>query len=182
MEGLVTLLDKRLSAQVEAAWDELHQRCGIEHPIIGPAPHFSWHVAWAYDLPELEPALRKLAASQPVFRLNSTGLGLFSGSPQWVLYIPVIKTREMIGLHARLWKMAERFAERAVPYYMPAVWQPHITLAMLPAHEDDNGARLGQAVELFAGRSFDWEIRVDNLAVLSESEGRCFHIPFGGKQ
>jgi len=65
-------------------------------------------------------------------------------------------------------------------YYTPDAWMPHITLP----HGDVTPTRLRCAIDKLACQDFDWEIRVDNLALVyqeDEKQGQLkYRMPFVG--
>ena len=161
MNGVVSLLDSAHDHAVRNLWAELAERLGLAGIAITPYPHFSYHVAQAYDDMQLDVALRDVARRTEPFRVQTTGLGVFTGELP-VLYLPVVRTRELSSLHGELWKAISPLASGAVSYYRPATWMPHITLA----HGDLTAARLPDVISLLGSRMFDWEISIDNFATL----------------
>src|SRR5947209_8511347 len=87
MQGVVSLLDDRHYARVEAIWEELGQKFDVRGMYVVTYPHFSFQVAEQYDDGACETALRELAARTRPFRVRTAGLGVFTvASP--ILYIP----------------------------------------------------------------------------------------------
>ena len=164
MHGVVSLLDDEHVRMVEGLWAELAETFGVRGVSVTPYPHFSYHVAGRYDLGPLEATLRRLARTTAPFRVMTSGLGVFTGGRP-VLYVPVARTAELSRLHDGLWHEVSRAAAGIVEYYRPEAWFPHITLA----HGDLGVEELGQIVRAFGGRSFDWEIAIDNLALIYDT-------------
>jgi 2'-5' RNA ligase len=151
---------------VQSLWDELEVGCGLTGIKITPIPHFSWQIAEDYNFPELQHALTELGASLPPCVVHTTGLGVFSGSRP-VLYIPVVRDQMMTMMHARIWQAVKDLGTNISQYYAPDLWLPHITLGYGDMQPDE----LLCALHRLAHRSFDWEIRVDTLALVVQNEG-----------
>jgi 2'-5' RNA ligase len=166
MNGIASLLDTPATERVKRLWQELEVRCGLTGVKITPFPHFSWQVAEGYDIPALETVLQEIVRETKPFRVRTTGLGLFTGDSP-IIYIPLVKDRELLEFHARLWDATRSSVISAHPYYSPEAWVPHITLA----YGDVNADNLGCAMHFLAAQSFDWEIQVDNLVFIAQSEG-----------
>jgi len=165
MFGIVSLLAEPYYSMVEQLWRELELDCGLEGIKVTPIPHFSWHVARAYDLESLRPVLQDIAAAAQPFHIRTTGLGLFSG-PKPVVFINVVNTPEMLRLHKLVWERTRPYAHDISPFYAPQSWIPHITLA----HNDLNWSVLSCAIQKLAYQTFDWEIQVSSISVISQAQ------------
>lgn len=176
--AVVSLLGAPHYGHVEQLWTELKERCGVAGIYETPFPHVSYHVAAGYDLPKLTGVLRRFAGRFAPFRIRTTGLGIFSG-PGPVVYIPVVRGPGLAGLHQKLWPAVERHAAGALEYYRPERWVPHITLG----HGDVSQQCLPELVRELAGRDFQWEIEIDNLAIISScgsADGLHLRVPLSG--
>ncbi len=174
MHGVVSLLDSTHTAQVECLWAELDADFGVRGVVITPYPHVSYHVAAQYDLPRLAPLLHWLAGETAPFRLRTAGLGVFTGA-QPVLYLPVVRTEALSRLHAMLWAAIAPVAEGSDGYYHPDHWMPHITIGF----GDVTPARLAPIIERLAARSFNWDIGIDQFAVIYDSgAGQAVHARY----
>lgn len=177
MHGLVSLLPAPYYQQVEALWQELETEHGLRGIHVTPLPHFSWHIAEDYDFYALEHSLLNLARSKSPIAVRTAGLGIFSGVRP-VLYIAVVKDLALNRLHSEIWQASEPHAQQLSPHYQPQFWMPHISLA----YEDLNADNLPQVVQQFAFRPFNWEMQIDNIALIYEPEGEVgrlkFHINF----
>ena len=108
---------------------------------------------------------------------TGSGLGIFTGSPP-VLYVPIVRTRELSEFHATVWKHAARTASGTVDYYHPDDWLPHITLAFGDIHKDN----LPDVIRL-SERPLHWHMAINNLSFVEdtgEEQGVRFHFEFGG--
>jgi len=163
MEGIVSLLDSEHYRLTERLWAELESTFGLRGIYITPFPHFSYHVAQDYEAAKLEPMLKQLTQSLKAFRVQASGLGVFTG-PSPVLYIPVVRTSELSQLHEALWQATEGSLD--IPdYYRPENWLPHITLAFGDIYPDT----LPEVMRLLGERPLNWEITVDNLAFIEKT-------------
>ena len=165
MHGIVTLLDEVNTINVQSLWQKLENECGLSGIKVTPIPHFSWQVAEDYELQSLEPFLRKIAQDTQPFTVHTTGLGLFTGDRP-VVFIPLVKDAQMLRFHEMMWEQAKTSAHGINQLYSPASWIPHITLA----HGDVDPHKLTCAMENIAFQTFDWEIIVDNLALIGQDE------------
>jgi 2'-5' RNA ligase len=164
MHGVVSLLDDEHYALVEHLWDELEAGLGVRGLYQTPIPHFSYHVAEGYDVHLLEPILRRLASRCAMFRARTAGLGVFPGDHP-VLYVAVVRSPALSALHQKLWRELAGASTGAVEYYHPERWMPHITLA----HGDMFKDHLPDIVQMLSARAFDWEIEVNNLALICDA-------------
>jgi 2'-5' RNA ligase len=161
MHAVVSLLDKIHSARVETIWKELEVKCGLTGIKATPIPHFSWHVARDYDFSRLQPVLEKLSSSAKPFTVRATGLGLFTRESP-VLYIPLVRDPLLSEFHRVIWKTVISLSDAPSPHYAPDAWIPHITLA----YGDLNRKALSCAVGKLAFEADNWDIKIDNLAVV----------------
>jgi 2'-5' RNA ligase len=166
MNGIASLLDGPATARVERLWQELEVRCGLVGVKLTPFPHFTWQVTEDYDLPQFEVALRALAGQLEPFSIHTSGLGLFTGENP-IIYVSIVKDESLMRFHSLLWEKMAGIASHPAPYYSPAQWVPHITLA----YNDLTSANLDCAIQLLAFQTFNWEIQIDNLILVAQSEG-----------
>lgn len=166
LNGVVSLLQPVYYERVLAIMHELQGKCGIQGGLSTPLPHFSWHIAPRYELAGLEARLERIAREARPFPVRATGLGLFTGERP-VVYIPVIKSAELIAFHQALWEQTIDLAEEQSPYYAPDRWQPHITLAMF----DVTRSNLACLMERLAFTPVDWELRVDQIGLILQEPG-----------
>lgn len=165
-EAVVSLLDERSQEQVLALWEELRREFNITDTYTTPIPHFSYHVAQAYDPEALDQALREFAAEWAPFHVRTGGLGLFTGS-QPVLYIPIVREAHLSLFHAELCRRLRPLASDPAPYYFPENWLPHITLTLGTADPQT----LAAVIAHLSPRHFDWSIAVHNLTAICDNCG-----------
>jgi len=162
MHGVVSLLSKPYYQQVKAIWDTLDREMGIRGVLTTPFPHFSYHVAEHYDLPEIGPMLEKFARETAPFTVQTTGLGIFTGGLKPIVYVNVARSPQLSAMNADLWSLLAERSAGIVDYYHPQEWVPHVTLA----HGDFGSAELPQLIDILSGYEFAWTLTVNNLTLL----------------
>lgn len=164
MHGIVSLLDNDHNQLVEELWAELEREFSVRGVYVTPYPHFSYHVAQAYDVDEIEPVLQRISSNITKFNVRTSGLGIFSGASP-VLYIPVVRSLELTELHDELWQEISPASSGVQQYYHPEQWMPHITIGF----GDINNGNLSQIIPFLATRDFNWEITVNNIALIYDT-------------
>jgi 2'-5' RNA ligase len=164
MEGIVSLLDEEHTCLTEGLWAELEHEFGLRGISVTPFPHFSHHVAQGYDKEALGLILQRMAQHTQAFQIQASGLGIFPGLAP-VLYVPVIRTRELSQFHASVWQHTAHTASGTIDHYRPENWLPHITLAMIDTHKDN----LPNVIRLLGERPLHWHIAVDNLSFIEDT-------------
>ena len=165
MQSVVSLLDDRHYARVEAIWEELKQKFDVRGMYVQSYPHFSFQVAEQYDERACESYLRELASRTRPFRVRTAGLGIFTVANP-ILYIPVVRSPALSELHLEVWRNVTQSVPGAVAhYYHPEEWSPHVTLA----HGDIDQEKLAEIVRLLSRRNFHWEFNVTNLSIIYDT-------------
>lgn len=171
MEAIVSLLEPAAYSRIEAMWRILELKCGLKGIKNTPFPHFSWHVAQEYPQKSVEQALRSLAAPTRPFTVQTSGLGIFTGQEP-VIYLLITKNEKLLRFHKSIWRQIEPLSQQPSEYYSPETWVPHITLA----HKDVDKHALLCALEELAFLPFNWEVKIDNLAVVGQSGEDVGHL------
>lgn len=166
LEAVVSVLDERSQEQVLALWEELRREFHITDNYTAPIPHFSYHVAQAYDPEALDQALREFAGEWAPFHVRTGGLGVFTGS-QPVLYIPIVREARLSLFHAELCRRLRPLASDPAPYYFPENWLPHITLTLGAVDPQT----LAAVIAHLSPRRFDWSMAVHNLTAICDDCG-----------
>ena len=161
MQSVVSLLDQKHYQLVEDLWADLAREFAVRGIYEQPRPHFSYQVAMHYDVKSLIPALHRFVASKTSFKVRTSGLGIFPG-PHPVLYIPVVRSPELTQFHEALSHDICDMGSGILEYYHPAHWVPHITIGIGDINKDN----LSQMVPFLVERNFNWEITVDNIALV----------------
>lgn len=164
MIAVTSLLDPTHTALVNDLTDALQQKFGLSTVKMTPYPHVTWFTAEMGELSHLKELLYSFAERFHPFQINTTGLGIFPGSAP-VIYIPVLRTSPVNRYHAQLFGKTKPICEKISPYYDPNSWMPHITLAV----GDTTPGILGAVLEFLNAYTYNWEINIDNLAILSKS-------------
>lgn len=171
MFAIISLLDETHTRLVTELWNHLKTTCGLEGVFSTPLPHFSWHVAEAYWFTRLEPILIKIAQQTQPFTVRSTGVGIFNKTNP-VIFLPLVRQPELTHIHQKLWRKVAPVAQNSSLFYDPTHWMPHITLA----YNDVTPERLTCAIHELAFEALDWEIQIDNLAVVCQDENQVGHL------
>jgi 2'-5' RNA ligase len=167
MHGIVSLLDSAHDRLVEALWVELDAVCSMRGVYVTPFPHFSYHVAEQYEGDKLVEIVRQVARDTVSFHIRTTGLGMFTGA-QPVLYLPIVRTSELSRLHHTLWHAIAPVSSGRVDHYHPDLWMPHITIGF----GDVDAESAAAAIRLLDARTYDWDIAIDNLAIVYDTGAR----------
>lgn len=166
MAGVISLLEGADLERVESLWEVMEREFGVPGGFPGGVPHLSYHLG-NYDKhsPAFE-AIERLARAVPPFRVRAGGIGIFTGAVP-ILYLPIVRSPELAATHAAVTDALRKAGiERNHPYYEPAVWQPHVTLAQQNLAPE----ALPGVVAWLAERSgLAWEIAITNLALAVET-------------
>jgi hypothetical protein len=173
MYAIISEIDSQSSQKVSKLWQTLNQTCGLEAIYTIPTPHFTWLVAEDLDIAPVKSKL--FALQQQRLRLNTHtfGLGIFAGGSP-VLYLPLVKSLEMIHLHEKIWDDLLPFCKDVNLYYSPPMWLPHITLAL----KDLNRKNLACAVNQMAFEPIELSITMKSLAIATHEDekiGKILH-------
>jgi 2'-5' RNA ligase len=165
MYAIISVLDPESSKVVNDFWRQLCLACGLDAIYAFPLPHFSWLLAEELKFEETVPILSKISARAKQMTLHTFGIGIFTGKKP-VLYLPLVKTNEMIRVHKAIWQHVEHLTEGAKQYYSPKLWVPHITLALNDLNQDN----LACAINKIAFEPIELFVRVDNLAIVQHED------------
>jgi 2'-5' RNA ligase len=167
LQGIASRLGLEHDARVRSLWTSLAADCGLTGIAKTPIPHMSWVVGDGFKFESLSKELAGLARSQRPFEARTTGLGVFTGEADIVLYLAVIKDEPLAAFHRAVWKAAAAHIETPSAYYTPSAWVPHITLA----HGDVDPEGLACAARLLARENLHWTIPVTEFSlVFQEAE------------
>lgn len=164
MQAIVFALDDPHREMVENIWGELKAVFGLQGVIGSTRPHFTYHVAEAYDADAIDDALRTVARTTAPFAIETHGLGVFRGD-ETVLYLHVSTSPALMAMHRRVWDAVAGISRDPKPVYAAATWVPHITLAIGDLTED----ALPLALQLLNRRTYEWAIPVTNLCLIEDT-------------
>lgn len=160
MFAIISELDPESSSTVNQIWQELCKGCGLTAIYNMPLPHLTWMVAEDVNIAQTKDILAQIVKISHPLTLHTFGLGIFSGKNP-VLYLPTVKTIEMITLHEEIWRQVSPVSSEQKMYYSPKLWVPHITLAINDLNEDN----LACAVNAIAFETIELFIRINNLSL-----------------
>jgi 2'-5' RNA ligase len=146
---------------VTGLWAELDRELGLRSATISPLPHYTYQMARDYDLDVLAEIVEKLAAGARPLRVQTAGLGIFTGTSP-VLYVPIVRSPELARFQVAVWSAASVAAEKLDQHYHPASWIPHVSVAF----GDTTPANTAAAVERLADRDLSWDLELDNLSII----------------
>ena len=129
MHSLELLLDPASDEAVRDEWRVL-SAAGLpsqgDHAGTSNAPHVTLVARPGLD-PAADPRLLPLSAALPL-AAELGGLSIFGAPPRGLVLVrPVVVTRELLRLHARVHESLGGAGD--VPHTTPGRWTPHVTLA-----------------------------------------------------
>ena len=166
MHGLVSLLPKPYCEKVESIWRKLENEFGLQGIQVTPYPHFSWLIGEDFPNDQLLTTMQEIAHNAASLTVNTTGLAIFPGEKP-VLFIPVVKTEKMFKLHEHIWDRFQEFGKGISPLNSPDNWVPHISIG----YQDITQHNIGEILKTFAFQEFNWEMKINNLSFIYETEG-----------
>lgn len=164
MIAVTSLLDAEHSERVLDLIHQLEQRFGICAVKTTPYPHITFLTAEVAKLSDLKQYLEDFSRNFHTITVRSTGLGIFPGEKP-IIYIPILRTPPLNALHDRLYSDVSQFSQDMGLYYNSELWLPHVTLAL----HDTNQEMLGPILSYLSRFNFNWQISLDNLAILKKS-------------
>jgi 2'-5' RNA ligase len=161
MFAIASLFKPAANHSTQKLWDTLEKNCGLSGIRTSPYPHFSWLSAEELKWNAIQTRLRRICASTQSFKVRTAGLGIFTG-PRPILYLPLVKTLELMRLHERIWKAELKYLVQPNAYYAPGSWIPHITIA----YGDLTLENLPCAITDILNNPLELDILVDNVSVI----------------
>lgn len=163
MYAIISELDVNSTESVRNLWLKLRRICGLKGIYDLPTPHLTWFVAEDLDIQSSAAIIDGLTANNCGFKTRSFGLGLFTGARP-VLYLPMVKTQDMIDIHNQVWDQIPLFAKTTNRYYEPLYWMPHITLAV----NDLSSENLACALDSLVFEILEMSVSVDNMIIVEQ--------------
>lgn len=127
MYSIISTLDPDANARVSHLRYWLIKKYDILEKTVILEPHLSWLGAGGLNPAQVGDILMRYSQSITPIHLAATGFGIFTGEEP-VLYLPVIKTAELVRVHNGLWTSLESQLTDEVVYFRPDEWLPHISL------------------------------------------------------
>ncbi len=171
MIALISVLDLITNIHNDRLLEELVLDYGLIDPSKKPIPHFSWCGAEDMDIDGAGNILQKLVASIEPFKIQTSGIGLFTGGTP-VLYIPIVKNRKLLELHELIWNSVSSYLCNPNMFYSPDLWMPHITLA----YQDVSQKKVVHAIKIILEDPFIFTLKVNHIAIAyAEKESSGIH-------
>jgi 2'-5' RNA ligase len=160
LHGIASILDPQHTSVVESLWRELEREFGLSFTSFRH-PHFTYQVVEQYHVEQTDDTLRRFVRRAIPFTILTNGLGIFTGEAP-IIYIPVVRTETLNKFHRVLWEEVSPAAHGIHDHhYAPKHWMPHISLTPPLS----SPGQIPEIINFLAGRSFHWEINIDNLAL-----------------
>ena len=167
MYAIISELDAESSVIVGNLWQKLREACGLKAIYNIPRPHLTWFSTDDIDVSEAMARLSSISESTRSLTIHTFGFGIFSGKNP-VLYLPMVKSEEMIKLHNEIWDQIHLISEGPKLYYSPRLWVPHITLAL----KDLTQENLACAVNAIAFDPIELFVTINNLALVEHLDNQ----------
>ncbi len=181
MHALISTLPKPYEDQVLQMWDDLEERFGCKYVRTATVPHFTWQLGERYDLEAVIPLLKNSAEALEPFDIVVQGVEHFiSQSP--VVFLEILKNPGLVKTHLNIWQLLQEHTAEPNLLYSPALWHPHITLAV----QDLSWQDLPKALEFIQSKKIDWRVMIDHFSVLQHDPDGAValehHFQFGQGQ
>jgi len=160
MFAIISELNPAASTDVNAYWRQLSKNCGLYAIFYMPTPHLTWMVCEELGVDQAAPMLTQITSQEGLLSSRTSGIGIFTGENP-VLYLPIVKTQQMITLHQEIWNLLQPMTKTSNEFYSPDDWVPHITLALNDLTNDN----LACAVNSIAFEQNEIKINIDNLSI-----------------
>lgn len=164
MHRLVSLLPEQHARRTQDLREQLDATFGLNTVRNTLIPHFTWQAAQSYDFEHLNALLAEISSEWRPFPLTTAGIGMFTGRRP-VLYIPIVKTAQLLQLHQRIWQETQAAGQSFNPLFLPESWLPYIVLAAGGLNESN----ITEVLKFLSFRPFTWEMSIDNLTVLYQT-------------
>ena len=155
-------------------WDGIEKKFGFRGVKSTPIPHFTWHVAFEYEIKPVEEVLVVIKEKTKPIEISTSGLDFFKNE-MFVAYNGLNKSRQLANLHKSLCKQIMQYSKDPMSYYLPDAWKPHVTILFEPKAfiiEDEKLTKYLKALDL------KWHFAINNLTVIHQSESQSPEILF----
>ena len=160
MFAVASLLDTQSDQNTRDLWDYLLGHCGLLGILTTPIPHLTWQVAERYSDETILQLERLSSVLSPVL-VKVAGVGIFTGDNP-VVHLSLVKDPRLMNTHQVIWNILSSYGHSINNHYSPDRWMPHITLA----YRDVTRENILCALEDLAFKSFEFEIRLNNLSMI----------------
>lgn len=127
MQAIVSELDGPIAATARAIWQRLELELGLTGSRALLRPHVTWLASDGIAADQARDTLPALVQARLPLTVTANGIGVFIGERP-TLHLPVVRTREVDRLHHAILRALPDVDP--LPQYDPALWQPHVTLAV----------------------------------------------------
>jgi len=162
---IASLFDIESDSKTREIWDILEYYCNLFEIKTLPNPHLSWQSAKTYAIQSLDDRLKDFTNSINPILLRTSGLGIFTGKSP-ILYLPIVKTNELIKIHKNLWERLRDLSVIPNQFYSPDNWIPHITIA----YGDVTVEKISCAIRQLGDLNYEISILIDNITVLHRDD------------
>lgn len=165
MHALISTLPKPYEDQVLQMWDELEEHFGCKYVRTATVPHFTWQLGERYNLRKVLPLLTQAAAETEPFDIIVQSAQYFPGQSP-IVFLEIIKNPALIKAHLKIWDILQDHTAEPNMLYSPALWHPHITLAVQDLSWED----LPKALAFIQSKKIEWRVTIDQFSMLRQDQ------------
>ncbi|HEY9722683.1 MAG TPA: 2'-5' RNA ligase family protein [Oscillatoriaceae cyanobacterium] len=165
--GLVSLLEGTSERKLKALWAELQTEFGVRGGGPVPIAHLAYQVAGQYHVPALHDALARLARSRRPFTVQVSDVEVIEG-PEPVIFLRVVRSSDLLSFQHDVWEGTYFAADELPPHYHPDRWVPHLTIA----NQRLSDGELARVIEFLTAKDLQWQLKIDNLALIMPGKER----------
>lgn len=171
MNGIICLLDHK-HQKLYSQWMAEAVAKFNAPPLITP-PHITLHMAEQYGREKLLTTLQEMAWQMEPFKLQVSGLGVFTGD-NTVVYGNVVRSRPLTILHEQFCTLLDPLTNYPHPYSRPDNWVPHITIC----HGGAVKQRLGDILLYLNQFNFYQTIEINKIAYWDNEAQKAIEFCF----
>lgn len=160
MFSIELFFDPSGDERVRELWQRI-QAAGLPSPLLarGHVPHVSLAVCEELDPIAFAAELARFAAAESPLVLSLVSVSTFA-TAEGVLFLAAVKTRALLELHERCWRIFAAHARKPWDYYRPERWVPHCTLSM-----GLDPAQLAAALQICVGARLPIEVVAQSVSL-----------------
>lgn len=167
MYSIISTLDAEADAKVKQLRYWLTEKHASLRDTVYLDPHMSWLGVSDLNFRHVGEILTVFAQTITPIHLLATGFGIFSGLTP-VLYLPVIKTVELLQIHRDLWDRLKGELSGEVRQYRPDQWLPHISLFYF---NENTGSAMARAFGDIIDLDFQLHFTLDHFKLAFYKDG-----------
>jgi 2'-5' RNA ligase len=164
VDHVVIPLDADHAAALEELVAGVAAAAGTLLPMGRSEPHITLLAHQGLPADQVAAAVAPVAGAVRPFSVHAHGYGLFTGdeASDLSLHVPVVRDRQLDGLHRALASALTEAGAEVAGWSAPGWWSPHVTLL----DRELDPAALGRAVAWLAQRHHpSWRIPVERVAL-----------------